>query len=92
MCFASPGRRLLEVHVQTSLIGADEDLQPQLEIVWVPLERERERDREREERETETEGERDIVGDRAIERARDRRRERYSGRQSDRESEGNERQ
>jgi hypothetical protein len=50
LCFASPGRRLLEVHVQTSLVGADEDLQPQLEIVRVPLEGEREGERRRRER------------------------------------------
>lgn len=33
----SPRRGLLKVHVQASLVGADEDLQPQLQVVGISL-------------------------------------------------------
>lgn len=33
----SPWRLLFKVHIQASLVGTQKDLQPQLQVVWIPL-------------------------------------------------------
>lgn len=37
----SPWRLLFKVHIQASLVGTQKDLQPQLQVVWIPLSEEK---------------------------------------------------